>query len=261
MSYYIKLDSTRYILEVEIYDLLDSDNISYIPHFYKILNIYDMTNNVSNNEEINELYLDEYNDFICHIENNDDNTFTKHCKKIEKNMFCIYQNICYHDDKNKIYKDILLSESKSISFFIFNNLSRAYKIKEMAFFENFIENNEWKYFTNGYSGLCKKFDLDYFGKISLEKEFYLINNIRNGIYKKYDKLNRIIVQQNYINGKKIGNGLYYNYSYDDNQISIEKRIYYNDNYYYSEISIQNEILYCGYYYYGINISYIAKFFL
>lgn len=258
--YYIKYD--MYILEVDVYDVkIQYDNTqknTIIPNFYKILHIYD----IIENKEIDE--IDNYygNDFNC-IENinNYERIIIKHTKKIKKGMFCIYKNICSHD--NSIYKNLMIDDdNKNMEFSIFDSLEYAFTDKDMAYYEHFIDKEQWKYFTNGYTGICKKYKRYMFdpSRSYLEIEFYSINNQINGEYKKYDEYNRILEQQNYINNKKHDIGFYYDYTNDNHDfIQIEKRIYYNDNFYYSEITKNNIIKNSGYYFIDMNISYLYKF--
>ena len=251
--FYMKFPKTKYILEVDIYDLknTDFDKNYKIPYFYKIINIYDMTTN----QEQNELFIidTELNNKICVTHIDDVYTFTNHAKHIKKNMFCIYQNICYHD--NEIYKNIIL-DNKSLRFYIFDNLITAYKSKEIAFFDGFIEHAQWKLFENGYSGIYKKYNISYKGNLYVEEEYIATNNIKNGTYKKYDMFERIIQEQNYINDKTYGVGYYYVYNLENDKTSIEKRNYYNDNYYFFELSIDDINIKSGYCYFDINITYL-----
>jgi hypothetical protein len=169
---------------------------------------------MTTNESVDDLYLflDEQNKFICVRQIDNDYTFANHTKYIQKNMFCIYQNICTHD--NKIYKNILLDDG-SLEFFIFDNLSHAYKSKDVAFFDKFIENEQWKYFEKGYSGICKKYSTNYKGELSLVEEYYMIDGKKSGIHTKYDMFDRLIIKQNYINDIKLGEGFYYEYNLID----------------------------------------------
>ena len=49
-TYYMKYGSTKYIFEIDVYDLKKENKEFIVPHFYKILNIYDMTTNESIDE-------------------------------------------------------------------------------------------------------------------------------------------------------------------------------------------------------------------
>lgn len=73
---------------------------------------------------------------------------------------------------------------------------KVFKTYEQAFFYNFLENHEYLFFENGYTGLYKQFDGD-----KLISEFFQINGYKEGIEKIYDN-NTIMYENNYINNKQ-----------------------------------------------------------
>ena len=256
--YYIKYD--MYILEVDVYDIQNDYNKiqknTIIPHFYKILHIYD----IIEHKEINEIENYYGNDFKCIVNrNNFEHIIVNHTKKIKKDMFCIYKNICSHD--NSIYKNLIIdNDNQNLEFSIFDSLEYAFTNKDMAYYEKFIDKEQWKHFRNGYTGLCRKYKRFMFDPSNsyIEIEFYCVNGLINGEYKEYDEYNRLIEQQNYVDNKKYGDGFYYEYITNDH-IIIEKRTYYNYNFYYSETTENNIVKKSGYYFLDINVTYLYNF--
>lgn len=74
---------------------------------------------------------------------------------------------------------------------------KHFKNYEQAFFYHFLENHEYLFFENGYTGIYKDYDGD-----KLIAEFFQINGSKEGIEKIYDS-NLILYENNYINNKKI----------------------------------------------------------
>jgi antitoxin component YwqK of YwqJK toxin-antitoxin module len=84
--------------------------------------------------------------------------------------------------------------------YYFNNLHNFHifhKTYEQAFFYKFLENHEYLFFENGYSGLYKIYDKDI-----LKSEFFQINGCKEGIEKIYENNGlKIISENNYVNNK------------------------------------------------------------
>ena len=251
--YYMKYD--KYVFEIDVYDVQNNDKENIIPHFYKILNIYD----IIEDKEVDEITNLFENDFNCLTEDGVNSyCIEKHFKKLKKNMFCIYKNICNHDDA--IYKNILINDNNTLEFAIISKLCYAHTNRDVAYFEDFILNEQWKNFKNGYNGVCRNYKSFLFDptRTYLETEFFCVNGDINGEYKQYDEYNRVSVKQNYVNNKKYGEGYYYDYGII-NSVITEKRLYYNNNFYYSEIIENNVIKKRSYYYFDINVTYVYKF--
>ena len=105
----------------------------------------------------------------------------------------------------------------------FKNIFKTYG---QAFFYHFLENYEYLFFENGYTGLYKHYDGD-----KLISEFFQINGRKEGIEKIYDN-NIIVYENNYINNKQTeqktfkNNKLLTYIKFIDNYRIIEK--YYNN---------------------------------
>lgn len=100
--------------------------------------------------------------------------------------------------------------------------------RNIAFNYKFIENKEYMFFKEGYSGMYKEYLID--GQ--LRTEYFHTNGLINGECKLY--YNNIFIKTFYINGKLhgekkqyINNILNYECIYDDNKIIGEEKIYYH----------------------------------
>ena len=88
-----------------------------------------------------------------------------------------------------------------------NILLEFYKIKELAFYLDFILKKQWQLFPYGYAGLYK----EYISNGSIVLEYYHINGKKYGQYKYYwDNTNKIRELCYYINDIKTGDNIYYN---------------------------------------------------
>ena len=200
--YYMKFD--RYIAEIEIYcDSNKHNHKSCIPVCYRILNFTDIVNQT----ESEHIYLDE-NSHTCLIENeHNDFTITRHIKILSKNMVIFYKNLC--EFSNKIIKNILLDNNNRIEIFITDKLQKAYIDRDMAFYENFMEKQQYLYYPDGYAGIYKKYNFMYDENGFLEEEYFHINGIIQGIKKIYCHhstcgISGLIMEQNYVEGKIYG---------------------------------------------------------
>ena len=246
LSYYMKFD--KYICEIQIYcDSNKNRQNSCIPICYRICSIID----IITNEEVESILLDEYNHVCIIQEENYNFQITPHIKLLKKNMICIYNELCNFNN-NKIIKPINLINDK-IEIFIVNKLRKAFFYKEYAFYENFMCDEQYLLYQNGYSGIHKEYDftLNYNGY--LREEYYHIKGKIDGIKKVYDSTENLIREENYVNGKL--NGI--SKIYQNNNI-VEIRNYFNENYYYVEFYKFDKIVKNGYYFLNINISYIIK---
>ena len=237
----------NYICEIEIYCNSNKNNKKMcLPICYRICSIIDMVDNI----EHNSILLDDYN-HVCLIEEDTHNfQITPHIKLLKKNMMCFYKEICNFSDD--IIKPIHLIDNK-IEIFIMNEIKKAYIDRDIAFHENFIKDEQWKLYKNGYNGIHKEYEfkLNYDGY--LREEYYHINGKIDGIKKVYNSSGDLIREENYVNGKLYG----IIKIYDNNKI-IEIRNYFNGNYYYVEKYNNNKIIYNGYYYLDINITHFIK---
>lgn len=246
----------NHIAEIEIYsDCNKYNNKSCIPICYRIVKF----NNIVDNSESEYIFeVDNSHTCIVPLERNN-YQITPHSKILSKNDVVIYENIC-NFTSNKIIKNINLDESGKIELFITNKLNRAYIDREMAFYEDFIKLEQWKLFTEGYSGLYKEYDFTYSNNGYLYHEYYHINGKINGIKKMYCNYCDVIREENYIDGKKIGYSYYNKHKSDciheNNKQTLQ---YFSDNYYYlEEYDDDMNIIKSGYYYMDINISWIVK---
>jgi len=96
-----------------------------------------------------------------------------------------------------------------------------FKIKELAFHLDFILNEQWQYFPDGYAGLYK----EYLSNGTKVLEYYHINGIKYGKYKYYWNNNHIHEIYNYINDKK--NGDFTTFYING---TIKSKGYYNNNF-------------------------------
>jgi antitoxin component YwqK of YwqJK toxin-antitoxin module len=251
-TYYMKFD--RYIAEIEIYcDSNKYNNKSCIPVCYRILNFIDIVNQT----ESEHIYLDEHM-HTCLIENEqNDFTITPHAKILSKNMVIFYKDLC--EFSNKIIKNIILDSNNRIEIFIIDKLQRAYKNKEMAFYENFMENKHYLYYSKGYIGIYRKYNFYYNNDGFIEQEYYINNGKIEGIAKTYDHHKNLIKEENYINGYLYGQSIYYEYDENDKKINQINLNYITSNYYsYTKYDIDMNLIEFGYYYIEINITWFVK---
>jgi len=106
----------------------------------------------------------------------------------------------------------------------FKNIFKTY---EQAFFYNFLQNHEYLFFENGYTGIYKDYNGD-----KLIAEFFQINGSKEGIEKIYDDNNLILYENNYINNKQIEqkrfkNNKLFTYIKFDEKYNITKTYYDN----------------------------------
>lgn len=88
-----------------------------------------------------------------------------------------------------------------------NLLLEFYKIKELAFYQDFILKKQWEFFSDGYAGLYKK----YLSNGSIVLEYFHINGKKYGEHKYYwDNTNKIKELCYYINDIKTGDNIFYN---------------------------------------------------
>lgn len=88
-----------------------------------------------------------------------------------------------------------------------NIVLEFYKIKELAFYLDFILKKQWKFFPNGYAGLYK----EYLSNGSIVLEYFHINGKKYGQYKYYwDNTNKIREECYYFNDSIISEKILYN---------------------------------------------------
>lgn len=250
--HYIKFD--RYIASVELYcDSGRNNKKTCIPICYKIIDFVDMIDNTS----IDKIYMDEH---TCLIKSGQ-NSFqiTPHIKTLSKNMVVIYKNIC--EFSNKIINNILIDEDDKIDIFLIDELKRAYVDKDMAFYENFIENKQYEYYQFGFSGIYKKYDFSFDNDGYLQEEYYINNDKINGVKKTYCHICGLIKTETYIDNKLNGEAIHYKHK--NNCIcnnDMEKYYYYSDNFYkYEKYDNNDNLIKSGYYFMDINVSWIYIF--
>ena len=254
-SYYIKFD--RYIAEVEIYcDSNKSNKKSCVPICYRIKRFIDIITNKTDTEKID---IDE-NGHCCVIQDYNEHTIFKHYKSLYKSDLVIYNNICKYTVA-KIRKDILTNDDE-INIYIIDELKKAYTDINMAFYENFILNEQYKLFPNGYSGLHKEYVFSYNADGFLKEEYYHNNGLIDGIKKIFCRqCTQLEIEENYVNGQKYGITKYHIHNNDMCKYNknYQTRNYFNDNYYYLEEFDENmNIIKTGYYFTDINITWLVK---
>jgi antitoxin component YwqK of YwqJK toxin-antitoxin module len=111
------------------------------------------------------------------------------------------------------------------------NKMNKFKTKEQAFFYKFLENHEYLFFENGFTGVCKIYDGDV-----LESECFQINGIKNGIEKIYDKNKKNTIHSEIfycddkiINKKKFKNNKLVEFIIYNDRESIIEKYYENGN--------------------------------
>jgi hypothetical protein len=90
----------------------------------------------------------------------------------------------------------------------YNRREYIFRNYEHAYFHNFIEKEQWKLFSNGFTGECKILNIHSDMRcLGLEEIFYMINGIKEGQYQKYQIINekrKLIQEGNFVNGKEHG---------------------------------------------------------
>jgi hypothetical protein len=155
-----------------------------------------------------------------------------------------------------------LTNDDKINIYIINQLKKAYTNINMAFYENFILDEQYKLFPNGYSGIHKEYEFNYNADGFIREEYYHNNGLIDGIKKIYCRqCAQLEIEENYVNGKKYGVTKYHIHNnnictYNKNYETIT---YFNDFCYYVEKFDENmKIISSGYYYLDINVSWIIK---
>jgi len=257
MQAYMKID--EYIVTIQVFNKKYENIRRFYPSIYKIISIKHMVNNQYIDKI--ELYNTEH---ICKNTYHNETTLFKHNKSLQVNDIAVYEHICNEDNYIEIYPetnimtDIITDNitNNKLRICIVNQLYPAYTDEQEAFYEQFFEEEQWKLFPNGYSGLCKKFDYT-FNSNEIE-EFYHTNDKKEGKHKIYYNLykNKLKSETNYIDGKKNGEELHY----DEIGNCIEKIYNYSDNfYYYEKFDKNNKVIKSGYYYMVIPCTKIYKF--
>ena len=95
----------------------------------------------------------------------------------------------------------------------------------MAFYEDFMEKEQYLLYPNGYSGTYKKYIFDY-DNVYLIEEYFHNNGKIEGIKIIYDRVGNIERMENYISGQFNGIMKIYN-----ENILCETRNYFNNNYF------------------------------
>jgi hypothetical protein len=255
MQAYIKID--EYIIIIKVFNSKYENRRKFYPTIYKIIMIKHMVTN----EYIDwiELY-DSYH--FCSTANDNEYSLFNHNKKLHTNNIVIYKSICNTDNYIELNDNLVdLQTNNKISFCVIDKLYAAYIEESEAFYENFFEEEQWKLFPNGYSGICKKYEYKYGGSGNEIEEFYHSNGKKEGKHKIYYYnfyKNRIKSETNYINGIKCGEELHY----DIDGNCIEKYNNYSDNFnFYEKLDKSGNIIKSGYYYMDIPITIIYNLIL
>jgi antitoxin component YwqK of YwqJK toxin-antitoxin module len=124
-----------------------------------------------------------------------------------KNKIAIINNMFQYNNEN-FYKIVEIEDftnnqklNEIINFKvddIINIESKLFNTREQAFYYNFIKNQEYLFFENGYSGIHKTYN----DKGELLNEFFHINGKINGLYTEY--LEKNIIKENlFVNNRLI----------------------------------------------------------
>ena len=240
MLAYIKIDDN--IITIQVFDSKYEHKRRFYPTIYKILEIKHMVTN----EIVNSLELFDTN-HVCSKKYPGETVLFKHNKTLHPNDIAIYEHICDKDNS------IEINNNNKMTFCIINKLYPAYIDKQEAFYENFFEEEQWKLFPNGYSGIYRKYNYHFGDNCEIE-EFYHVNGKKEGkhkiLYNEFYK-NKIKSETNYINGKKLGEEVHY----DHNGNCIEKIYNYSDNFmFYEKFDETGKQIKSGYYFMDIPVT-------
>ena len=183
-----------------------------------IWNIYNNLYNSPNNKHINKgdkVYI-KYNKFIIKIE-----ILNRYTEMPDHISFYFGENN-YKDFERTNYKDKYSFKVLDIENIVTREhvkmkgryiIGKKYKRREYifinyehAYFDNFIEKEQWKLFPNGFAGECKITNTSPSGIAESEEIFYMINGIKEGQYQRYAIQNKkriLLSEGNFINGKKM----------------------------------------------------------
>ena len=242
MIAHIKIN--EYIITIQVFDSKYEHKRKFYPTIYKILEIKHMVTN----EIVNSIELFDTN-HLCSKKYPGETVLFKHNKTLHLNDIAIYEHICSEDNS------IEIDNNNKMTFCIINKLYSAYIDEQEAFYENFFEEEQWKLFPNGYSGICKKYNYHFGDNCEIE-EFYHSNGKKEGnhkiFYNEFYK-NKIKSETNYINGTKLGKEVHY----DLNGNCIEKIYNYSDNFmFYEKFDETGNKIKSGYYFMDIPITII-----
>ena len=250
MEAYIKID--EYIVIIRVFNSQYKNRRRYFPTIYQIILIKHM----ATNEYIDwiELY-DSYH--FCTTANDNEYSLFHHNKKLHTNDIVIYKSICNTDnsiESTNDYNLVNLQTNNKISFCVIDKLYAAYIDESEAFYENFFEEEQWKLFPNGFSGICKKYEYKYGDYDNEIEEFYHVNGKKEGkhkiFYNEFYK-NKIKCETNYIDGIKLGEEQHY----DIDGNCIEKIYNYSENFmFYEKLDKSGNQIKSGYYYMDIPIT-------
>ena len=245
---FIKID--EYMIKIPTSSSLHKNRHRSYPTIFQIIEIKHM----ATNEHVTSIELYDSNHVCMDIHHGNHEIF-HHNKTLHINDIIIYKNICNSD--NYIESDdnfANLEKNNRISFIIINKLYAAYIDESEAFYENFFEEEQWKLFPNGYSGICKKYEYKYGDWSNEREEFYHSNGKKEGKHKIYYNdfyQNRIKSETNYVNGIKLGEEQHY----DIDGNCIQKIYNYSDNFnFYEKLDKSGNIIKSGYYYMDIPIT-------
>lgn len=155
--------------------------------------------------------------YRCYV----DKIFNSNCATYKTNIFTIIklEDICGQNIEKVNQYEVDKSYSQDILFWFEHNIAFNYK---------FIENKEYMFFKEGYSGLYKEYYID--GK--LITEYYHTNGIINGNVNFY--VNNMFIQTFYVDGRLHGikkiyrnNILIYECFYNNDKIVGEEKTYYD----------------------------------
>lgn len=254
MLAHIKID--EYIITIQVFNSKYKHKKKFYPSIYKICEIKHMVTN----ETIDSIELFDTN-HLCSKKYPGETVFFKHNKTLYVNDIVIHCHICDEDNSIEINDDLiyLQNNDNKLSFCIINKLYPAYIDEQEAFYENFFEEEQWKLFPNGYSGIYRKYNYQFGDNCEIE-EFYHVNGKKQGKQKifyndsyknSYKNHYKIKSETNYINGEKFGEEVHY----DHNRNCIGKIYNYSDNFmFYEKFDETGNKIKSGYYFMDIPVT-------